>query len=219
MVEEGELAKIAALAVKHNFYIISDEIYCEINFGDIKHVSIATLDKRVKDLTITINGFSKTYAMTGWRVGYAVGPKKIIDVMGMIQGHSTSGTNSMAQRAAIAAVHGPQDFIQEMVREYGRRRRYIVDRLNSIPGISCLTPPAAFYVFPDISRLLGRKYGGKELKTSFDLGNYFLDTQGVAVIPGSAFAGEGHMRLSFACSMDVIKSGCDRIERAANQIL
>jgi aspartate aminotransferase len=122
MMEEEELAKIGALAVRHDYYIVSDEIYCEIIFDHRKHVSIATLDPRVKVCTIKINGFSKAYAMTGWRVGYAAGPKEIISAMGVIQGHFTSGTNSMAQRAALAAVYGPQDFIGEMVQEYDRRR-------------------------------------------------------------------------------------------------
>jgi aspartate aminotransferase len=214
MMEEEELAKIAALAVRHNFYIISDEIYSEIVFDNRKHVSIAALDPRVKNLTITINGFSKAYAMTGWRVGYAAGPKEIISALTVIQGHFTSGTNSMAQRAALAAVYGPQEFIREMVREYDRRRRYIVERLNSIPGISCFPPHGTFYAFPDISSFLGKTLRGKKIQNSLDFGNYLLENEGVAVVPGSAFEGEGHLRLSFACSMEVIKSGCDRIERA-----
>ena len=214
MMEEEELAKIAALAVRHNFYIISDEIYSEIVFDGRKHVSIAGLDPRVRDLTITINGFSKAYAMTGWRVGYAAGPKEIISALGLIQGHFTSGTNSMAQRAALAAVFGPQDFIKEMVQEYERRRRYIIERLNSIPGISCFSPHGTFYAFPDISGFLGKTLRGKKIQNSLDFGNYLLGEEGVAVVPGSAFEGEGHLRLSFACGMEVIKKGCDRIERA-----
>ncbi len=216
MMEEEELAKIGALAVRHDFYIVSDEIYCEIVFDHRKHVSIAGLDPRVKARTITINGFSKAYAMTGWRVGYAAGPKEIISAMGLIQGHFTSGTNSMAQRAALAAVYGPQDFIREMVQEYDRRRQYIIGRLNSIPGISCFPPHATFYAFPDISEFLGKTLRGKKIQNSVDLGNYLLESEGVAVVPGSAFEGEGHVRLSFACSMEVIKSGCDRIERAVS---
>lgn len=214
MIDEEELAKIAALAVKHKFYIISDEIYCEIVFGNKEHVSIASLDKKVKDLTITINGFSKAYAMTGWRVGYAAGPKQIISAMGSIQGHFTSGTNTMAQRAAIAAVHGPQDCVKEMLQEYDRRRHYIVKRLNSMEGVSCLSPHGTFYVFPDVSRLLGKVFQGIRIQNSLELGNYLLESEGVGVVPGSSFEGEGHLRLSFACSMEIIKDGCDRIERA-----
>jgi aspartate aminotransferase len=214
MMEEEELAKIAALAVRHNFYIVSDEIYCEIVYDRRKHVSIALLDPRVKDRTITINGFSKAYAMTGWRVGYAAGPKEIISAMGLIQGHFTSGTNSMAQRAALAAVYGPQDFIGEMVREYDRRRRYIIERLNSIPGISCFPPHGTFYAFPDVSGTFGRVFRGRKIQSSSEFGDYLLDSEGVAVVPGDVFEGEGHLRLSFACGMEMIKSGCDRIERA-----
>jgi len=216
MMEEEELVKIAALAIKHKFYIISDEIYCEIVFDGRKHVSIARLDEKVKELTITINGFSKAYAMTGWRVGYAAGPRSVIEAMGNVQGHVTSGTNTMAQKAAIAAVYGPQDFIQEMVREFDRRRRHIVQRLNSIPGVSCSSPHGTFYVFPDVSRLLNRSWRGKRIQTTLELGNYLLDSEGVAVVPGSAFEGEGHLRLAFACSMEVIESGCDRIRRAVS---
>jgi aspartate aminotransferase len=215
MMEEEELAKIADLALRHKLYIISDEIYSEIVFDRRKHVSIATLDPRIKDRTVTINGFSKAYAMTGWRVGYAAAPKEIITAMSLVQGHFTSGTNSMAQRAALAAVYGPQDFIQEMVREYDRRRRYIIERLNSIPGISCFPPHGTFYAFPDISAILGKTLRGREIRSSMDLGNYLLESEGVAVVPGSAFEGEGHLRLSFACSMETIQSACDRIERAA----
>jgi aspartate aminotransferase len=214
MMEEEELAKIAALAVRHNFYIVSDEIYCEIVYDRRKHVSIALLDPRVKDRTITINGFSKAYAMTGWRVGYAAGPKEIISAMGLIQGHFTSGTNSMAQRAALAAVYGPQDFIGEMVREYDRRRRYIIERLNSIPGISCFPPHGTFYAFPNVSGTFGRVFRGRKIQSSSEFGDYLLDSEGVAVVPGDVFEGEGHLRLSFACGMEMIKSGCDRIERA-----
>jgi aspartate aminotransferase len=214
MIQEEEVVKIAALAVKHRFYIISDEIYSEIVFDGRKHVSIANLDPKVKELTITVNGFSKAYAMTGWRVGYAAGPRPIITAMGNVQGHFTSGTNTMAQKAAIAAVYGPQDFIRGMVEEYDRRRRYIVKRLNSIPGVSCFAPHGTFYAFPDVSGLLNRTFRGRRVRNTIELGNYLLDSEGVAVVPGSAFEGEGHLRLSFACSMEVIKSGCDRLAKA-----
>ena len=217
--EAEELAKIADLAVRHGFYIISDEIYCEIMYDGHKHVSIVNLDPRVKERTIVINGFSKAYAMTGWRVGYAAGPREVIDAMGAIQGHFTSGTNSMAQRAAIAAVHGPQDCLREFLSEYDQRRRYIVQRLNSIPGVSAFSPHGTFYVFPDVSRALGKTVGGRRILNSLDLGNYLLESEGVATVPGSAFEGEGHLRLSFACSMDVIRSGCDRLESGLKKLM
>ena len=214
MMQPEELVKIAALALGHGFFIISDDIYSEIVFDGRKHVSIVNLEPRVKGLTITVNGFSKAYAMTGWRVGYAAGPRPIISAMGNVQGHFTSGTNTMAQKAAIAAVYGPQDFIQEMVGEYDRRRRYIVKRLNAIPGISCFSPHGTFYAFPDVSGLLNRSFRGRQIRNTLELGNYLLESEGVAVVPGSAFEGEGHLRLSFACSMEVIESGCDRLARA-----
>jgi aspartate aminotransferase len=217
MLEEVELEKIAALAIKHRFYIISDEIYSEIIYDRRKHVSIANLNKEMRDLTITVNGFSKTYAMTGWRVGYAAGPQPIIEAMTNVQGHYTSGTNTMAQRAALAAVNGPQHCVQQMVQEYDRRRKVIVQRLNSIPGISCLNPHGTFYAFPDVVHLLDRTFRGKKIHNTVELAEYFLDSEGVAVVPGSAFEGEGHLRLSFACNMEVIQNGCDRIERAVTR--
>ena len=191
MMQQEELAKIASLALRHRFFIVSDEIYSEIVFDGRKHVSIANLEPRVKELTITVNGFSKAYAMTGWRVGYAAGPGPIITAMGNVQGHFTSGTNTMAQKAAIAAVYGPQDFIREMVEEYDRRRRYIVKRLNSIPGISCFSPHGTFYAFPDVSGLLNRTFRGTRVRNTLELGNYLLESEGVAVVPGSAFEGRG----------------------------
>lgn len=214
VVAETELAKVADLAVKHNFYIVSDEIYCEIIFDNQKSVSIATLSKEVKDLTITINGFSKAYAMTGWRVGYAAGPKHIIDAMGAIQLHFTSGTNTMAQRAAVTAVHGPQECLDEMLKEYESRRHLMVERLNKIEGISCLLPQGTFYAFPDISRMFGHHFRGVKIEDSLGFGNYLLESEGVGVVPGKAFEGEGHIRLSFACDSETINDGCDRIERA-----
>jgi aspartate aminotransferase len=217
MISKPELEKIAELAVKHRFYVISDEIYHEIVFSDQEHFSIGNLGKEVKDLTITINGFSKTYAMTGWRVGYAAGPKWIIDAMGKIQLHFTSGTSTMAQRAAMAAAYGPQDCIGEMLEEYERRGRYIVERLNGIRGVSCIPPQGTFYAFPDISELFGRDFDGVTLENSYDLGNYLLESEGVGVIPGQAFEGEGHIRISFACDMRTIEDGCDRIEKALSR--
>jgi aspartate aminotransferase len=217
MVSKSELEKIAELAVKHGFYVISDEIYNEIVFGDHEHFSIAGFGTEINDLTITINGFSKAYAMTGWRVGYGAGPKPVIDAMSAIQLHFTSGTNTMAQRAAIAAAYGPQDCVTEMLQEYDRRRSYIVERLNGIEGISCLTPQGTFYAFPDISQLIGRSFGGTKINDSIDVGNHLLEAGGVGVIPGKAFEGEGHIRISFACDIETIKDGCDRIERALSE--
>lgn len=214
VVAASELEKIAALAVKHDFYILSDEIYSEILFDNAKHFSIANVSNAAKELTITINGVSKAYAMTGWRVGYAAGPQNVIDAMGTIQGHFTSGANTMAQRAAITALCGPQDCVQEMLQAYAHRRNYIVERLNAMQDVTCLMPQGTFYAFPDISRFLGRRFHGSTIDTSSDLGKYLLESQGVGVVPGRAFGGEGHIRLSFACDMDVIEKGCDRIERA-----
>jgi len=214
VVGASALEQIAALAAKYDFYIISDEIYSEILFDNARHFSIANAGRDAMERTITINGLSKTYAMTGWRVGYAAGPPNVIAAMGTIQGHFTSGANSMAQRASITALSGPQDCVMEMRQAYARRRDYIVARLNAMQDITCVVPQGTFYVFPDISKFLGRRFQGKTIQNSAELGDYLLESQGVGIVPGSAFGGEGHMRLSFACDTAVIEDGCDRIERA-----
>ena len=164
---------------------------------------------------ITINGVSKSYAMTGWRIGYAAGSEEIIKGMSKIQGHSTSNPNSIAQKASLEALGGKQDTIEKMREEFDKRRRYMVTRLNEIEGISCLMPPGAFYAFPDLKEILEREidYNGNIIKNSFDLSNYILKEAEVAVVPGIAFEAEGYLRISYATSMENIKEGLDRIEK------
>lgn len=210
-----ELKKIAQLLTKYNIYCICDEIYEKLIYDNAKHLSIASLSDEIKEKIITINGVSKSYAMTGWRIGYAAGPEEIIKGMSKIQGHSTSNPNSIAQKASVEALNGKQDAIEEMRRAFDERRKYMVKRLNEIEGISCLTPAGAFYAFPNVSKILERRieYNGKKISNSFGLSNFILKEAEVALIPGSAFEAEGYLRLSYAASLEDIKEGSDRLEK------
>ena len=209
-----ELKKIAQLLLKYNIYCICDEIYEKLIYDNAKHLSMASLSDEIKEKIITINGVSKSYAMTGWRIGYAAGPGEIIKGMSKIQGHSTSNPNSIAQKASVEALNGKQDAIEEMRKEFDERRKYMVKRLNEIEGISCLAPNGAFYAFPNVSKLLERgiEYNSKKVNNSFDLSNFILKEAEVALIPGIAFEAEGYLRLSYAASLEDIKEGLDRIE-------
>jgi len=210
-----ELKKIAQLLLKYNIYCIADEIYEKLVYDNVKHFSIASLSEEIKEKVITINGVSKSYAMTGWRIGYAAGPEEIINGISKIQGHSTSNPNSIAQKASVEALSGKQDTIEEMRKAFDERRKYMVKRLNNIEGISCLTPAGAFYAFSNVSKILEREieYNGKKISNSFDLSNFILEEAEVALIPGSAFEAEGYLRLSYATSLEDIKEGVDRIEK------
>lgn len=212
--EVEELKKIAQLLVKYDIYCICDEIYEKLIYDEAEHFTIASLSKEVKAKTIIINGVSKSYAMTGWRIGYAAGPEDIISGMGKIQEHSTSNPNSIAQKASVEALNGRQDTIEEMRSEFEERRKYMVEKLNKIKGVSCLKPSGAFYAFPNVSKILekGVKYNGKRIINSFDLADFILKEAEVALIPGSAFEAEGYLRLSYATSMEDVKEGLNRIE-------
>ncbi|MBE3095419.1 MAG: pyridoxal phosphate-dependent aminotransferase [Actinobacteria bacterium] len=212
--EQEELKKIAQLLLKYNFYCICDEIYEKLVYDNVKHLSPASLSDEIKEKIITINGVSKSYAMTGWRIGYAAGPEEIIQGMSKIQGHSTSNPNSIAQKASVEALNGKQDTIEVMRKAFDKRRKYMVKRLNNMEGISCLIPAGAFYAFPNVSKILERgiEYNGKKISNSFDISDFILKEAEVALIPGSAFEAEGYLRLSYATSMEDIKEGLDRIE-------
>ncbi|MGC2424434.1 MAG: pyridoxal phosphate-dependent aminotransferase [Nitrospirota bacterium] len=212
------LEKIAEIAVKHKVMVISDEIYEKITYDGFRHVSIASLGNDIKDLTVTINGLSKSHAMTGWRLGYAAGPKEIIGAMTKIQSQSTSNPCSITQKAAVEALNGPQDFLPVMVAEFDKRRKYIVERLNAIPGFSCPTPVGAFYAFPRVSPIYGKSFKGKQIKGSADLAAYLLEEANVAVVSGDAFGADEYIRLSYATSMAAIEKGLDRIEKAVSEL-
>lgn len=209
---EDELKEIARIAVKNNILVISDEIYNKITYGGFRAISIATLGEDIKKLTITVNGVSKAYSMTGWRIGFAAGDAEIMKAMNKIQGQSTSNPTSIAQSAAVEAYNGPQDSVGEMLVHFEKRKNYIVNRLNAMEGVRCFDPQGAFYVFPNISSFFGKKYDGMEIKGSVDLTDYLLEKARVAVVPGEGFGAEGYIRLSYATSMELIEKGLDRIE-------
>lgn len=206
-----ELQLLSEILVEAEICCISDEIYEKIIYDGKEHVSIASLSSEMKKLTIVVNGVSKPYSMTGWRIGYAAGPREIIKAMSNLQAHSTSNPTSISQKAALEALKGQQKDMEEMVRAFAERRNYIVGRLNSIGRIRCIMPEGAFYVFPDVSQLLGKKYNGQIIKDSFLLTELLLTEARVAVVPGAVFGDDNHLRLSYATSMENIAEGMDRI--------
>lgn len=213
-----ELEKIAEIAVDNNLIVISDEIYERLIYDSFPFTSIASLGEEIKNLTIVVNGVSKAYSMTGWRIGYGAGPAEIISAMSKIQSQSTSNPTSIAQKASVAALRDPQDAVEMMVEEFDKRRRYMVERLNSIDGVSCLKPMGAFYVFPRVSPLYQKGFKGKMIQNSTDLADFLLDVVRVAVVPGLAFGDDECIRLSYATSFENIKMGLDRIEKATKQL-
>ncbi len=198
-----ELEMISRCAVKHNFYVISDEIYEKLTYGNVKHISIGSLGKDIFALTVTVNGLSKSYSMTGWRIGYAAGPADIMKAVGNMQSHATSNPCSISQKAALTALTESQKSVDEMRGEFERRRDYMVERINVMKGISCRKPDGAFYIFCDISRIG---------MSSIALAGRLLEEAKVAVIPGGPFGADLFIRLSFATGMQTIKKGLDRIE-------
>ncbi len=212
--DRASLEKIAQMAVEHDFYIISDEIYEKLVYEGFRHVSIASLGDEVKQRTVVVNGLSKSHSMTGWRIGFTAGPADITAAMTNIQSQSTSNPNSIAQKAAVEALTGPQDFLPRMLSEFDKRRIYMVRRLNSVEGVSCRTPVGAFYAFPNVSSYFGRKFNGNAINNSLELSTYLLEEAKVAVVPGSAFGDDKFIRLSYATSMENITKGLDRIESA-----
>ncbi|MCL6518836.1 MAG: pyridoxal phosphate-dependent aminotransferase [Armatimonadetes bacterium] len=209
----------AEIAVAKGIYVISDEIYEKIIYDGNKHLSIASLGEDIKKLTVTINGLSKSHSMTGWRVGFAAAEKEIVDAMERIQDNSTSNPVSFVQYGAIEALNGPQDFTEMMVREFNERRKVMVAGLNAIPGIVCPEPGGAFYVFPNISGVIGKTYDGGVITGSDSFAEYLLSGDSkVAVIPGSGFGADQNIRLSYATSMENIKEGVKRIAEAVAKL-
>ena len=209
---ESELKMIAEFAKEKDLFIISDEIYEKLIYGDSKHVSIASISKDAYDRTIVINGVSKTYAMTGWRLGYAAANEKIIKLMGNIQSHTTSNPNSIAQCAAVEALNGDKTTITSMVSEFRKRRDYMVSKINSITNLSCTVPDGAFYVMVNISMVIDKKINNEIIKNSLDFSKHLLELEKVAVVPGNGFGVSNYIRLSYATSMENIVKGLDRIE-------
>ena len=209
---------IAEVALRHGLLIISDEIYEQFLYDGLEHVSIASLGAEVQAQTVVVNGVSKTYAMTGWRIGYAAGPKDLIAAMGTIQSQSTSNPTSIAQKAAVTALNEGEPFIKAMVAEFDKRRRCMVERLNKIPGIHCTMPNGAFYAFPHVGGLMGRRSPEGPVASATELAGYLLKEAQTATVPGEAFGAPEHLRFSYATGMQQIVEGLDRIEAAVRRL-
>ncbi len=214
MYSERDLREIARIAVEENILVISDDIYEKILFDNRSFQSIASFNEEVKQRTLVLNGVSKTYAMTGWRIGYMAGPAEIIKGVTKVQSQSTSNPCSIAQKAAVAALTGPQNEISVMREHFENRKNYIVKRFRAIPGVSCFEPQGAFYAFPNVSAYYGKTFNGKALQGSNEMTEFLLEEARVAVVPGVAFGADAFIRLSFATSMENIVEGLDRIEKA-----
>ncbi len=206
-----ELLEIGQLAIEHDFYIISDEIYEYLVYEDAVHISIASLSEELKERTIVINGMSKAYAMTGWRIGYTATPANVAKAMTNYQSHCTSNPNSIAQYAALCALAGPDDQLKSMVSEFDSRRKLIVELINSIEGLSCRPPKGAFYVMVNISGILGKKLGDVVIDSSMSFTQCLLEEEQVAVVPGIGFGADSFVRLSYATSRENIEKGLARI--------
>ena len=212
---KDEIIALSKILIKYkNLYILSDDIYEHITYDGFKFFTIAQIEK-LKSRTLTMNGVSKSYSMTGWRIGYAAGPKEIIKAMAKIQSQSTSNPTSISQAAAVEALNGTQDFILKRSNSFKERRNFVVDSLNNIKGISCLSPEGAFYVFPNCKKLLNNK---TKLKTDKDFVEKLLEKAEVAVVQGSAFGLEGYFRISYATSMDNLKKAMERIKSFCNSL-
>jgi len=206
-----DLQELAEVLSTREIHILSDEVYEYLIYTGEPHTSIANISPRMKDRTILVNSFSKTYSMTGWRIGYAAGPREIIDAMNLLQGQATSNPNSIAQKAALAALSGGEKELQEMVSSFRKRRDYTIEQLNRIPGIHCNLPEGAFYAFFSISNFVGRKFGDVEITGCLKFAEILLDKAQVAVVPGISFGAPNYIRLSYATSMDEIKEGLSRL--------
>ena len=213
-----ELEAIAEIVLKNNFYVLVDEIYEKLVYDDFEFTSFASIDPELKKKTILVNGISKTYAMTGWRIGYTAAPENVVNAINKIQSHTTSHASSISQHAAIEAVAGPQYVISEMLEEFRNRREYFYNELTSIKGITCYKPEGAFYLFPNISYYLHTKSKILKVENSFDFAMHLLYEAHLAVVPGSAFGKEGYLRLSYATSMDHLHEAIFRLKKALNKI-
>ena len=211
------LKQVGQLAVERGFWIVSDECYEALTYEG-RHVSIASLSPEIKARTLVVNTCSKAYAMTGWRLGYAAGPKAINKAMTDIQSQVTSNPTSIAQWAAVEALAGPQDEVAKMAGEFDRRRRVIVEALNAIPGICCVMPKGAFYVFPNVSGLFGKRWKGGTLKGSADVCAFLLDEALIATVAGVDFGSDAHIRLSYAAGLETIKEGMSRMAAAVRAL-
>jgi len=213
---EDEIRKIAEVVYEKNIFVISDEIYEKIIYEG-KHFSMASI-KELKNLVITINGVSKAYAMTGWRIGYLGASEEIVKLANKVQGQMTSNASSISQKAALAALTGPQEPVRKMVNEFKIRRDFLCSELKQIPGIEVFVPSGAFYVFPKVSAYYGRSYNGMVIKNSNDFCEFLLKEEKLAIIPGDAFGMDEYVRISYAASMEELMKGVERFRRAIEKL-
>ena len=214
VIPEATLFELADVLRKYpKVVVMTDDIYSKILFDDVRFSNLAMVAPDLRDRIVIADGVSKAYAMTGWRVGWAVGPDRLIKAMSIVQGQSTSGVTAFAQAGAIAALTGDQSVVDSMVEEFSLRRDRMTAMLNAIDGVSCRAPSGAFYAFPDVRKLMGRRYGDEELRTSGDMARILIEKQGLAVVDGAPFGAEGFIRLSFAASMEQIERGVSSLER------
>ena len=214
----NELCALSSEIEGKNIYVISDEIYEKLVFDENEYLSFAACKKSCMDNTIIVNGVSKAYAMTGWRLGYALGPKDIINAADTVQSHSTSNASSIAQYAAYKALTGPCEEIEMMRKEFERRRDYLMERMNKINNISCVQPKGAFYAFPNIKAYINCTWNNSIIKNDYDLALYLLNEAKVSLMPGSAFGLENYLRISYSTSLPKIEEGMDRIEKALGRL-
>jgi aspartate aminotransferase len=214
----AELEDLASVLLDTDLFIITDEIYEHIIYDGLKQISIATLDPALKARSIVVNGFSKAYAMTGWRLGYCAGPREVIEMCDRLQSQTTSNATALVQVAGIEALIGPQESVGVMAQAFEQRRDFVVALLNAIPGITSNTPRGAFYIFPNIAALFGRRASGRPMNTAADVADYLLEAAGVAVVPGDAFGDDHFMRISYASSMAELEDGLARIDKAVQQL-
>ena len=210
----SELEELAAVILRKGIMIISDDIYEKIIYDNQPFFTLPSLNDELKRNSIVINGVSKSYSMTGWRIGYAAGSEEIVSAMTKFQSQNTSNPTSIAQKAAVEALNGPQEGVGMMAREFQKRRDLIVERLTAIPGVTCLNPRGAFYVFPNVGFYYGRSFGDKVIRNSAEMATYLLDEANVALVPGGDFGHDDHIRISYATSMDQIEKGVERIRLA-----
>ena len=217
---EESIVKLLIIAKKQGWTVISDECYERIIYQD-KYKSTEKINQEhsIDAIVVTCMSLSKTYAMTGWRIGYSFGPKKIINAMSKLQGQATSCANSIGQMAGIAALSSSQDCVKKMVQLFKERRDLMVSLLNQLPNVSCKTPGGAFYAFPDFSAYLSKTVDGKVLEDTFDISEYILESVNVATVPGDGFGSEGHIRFSYATSRDIIKKGLKKVKSALSKII
>lgn len=213
-----ELEEIAEVAVKKDIYVVADEMYEYLVYDKEKHISIASLNNEIYNRTITCSGLSKSYAMTGWRIGYTGSSKEIAKLMGSVQSHETSNPNSIAQKAAVEALLGPQDTVENMRTEFNKRRELIYNKVKDIPLLSALEPKGAFYLFIDVSRVLSKTYKGETIGNTDKLAKILIEDYNVAIVPCDDFGFDDHIRLSYAISIEQIEKGMDRIREFTNSL-